>query len=56
MNQPISDEAARVFAGQLYNSLGFGHSLALAFEQASFKSSSLSIGSQESPSCSLPTA
>lgn len=34
MNQTIEDEAAQVFAGQLYNSLGFGHSLALAFDQA----------------------
>ncbi len=34
MNRTIKDEAARVFAGQLYNSLGFGHSLALAFDQA----------------------
>jgi hypothetical protein len=34
MNQSIEDEAARVFAGQLYNSLGFGQSLGLAFKQA----------------------
>jgi hypothetical protein len=34
MDQPIDDEAAQVFAGQFYNSLGFGQSLANAFEQA----------------------
>lgn len=32
--QTIEDETARVFAGQLYNSLGFGRSLGLAFTQA----------------------
>jgi len=30
----IGDEVARVFAGQLYNSLGFGRSLGLALRQA----------------------
>jgi hypothetical protein len=34
MQQSIADEAARVFAGQLYNSLGFGRSLGLAMQQA----------------------
>lgn len=34
MQQTIEDESARVFAGQLYNSLGFGRSLGLAFVQA----------------------
>lgn len=34
MNKPIGDEVARVFAGQLYNSLGFGRSLGLALRQA----------------------
>ena len=34
MQQPIEDEAARVFAGQLYNGLGFGRSLGLAMRQA----------------------
>jgi hypothetical protein len=34
MEQTIEDEPARVFAGQLYNSLGFGNSLGLAFSQA----------------------
>jgi CHAT domain len=34
MNEPVEDEAAKVFAGQFYNSLGFGQSLAQAFEQA----------------------
>ena len=34
MEQTIEDESTRVFAGQLYNSLGFGFSLGLAFKQA----------------------
>jgi hypothetical protein len=34
MEQTIHDDTARVFAGQLYNSLGFGRSLGLAFQQA----------------------
>lgn len=34
MDQPIDDEAARIFAGQFYNALGFGISLLKAFEQA----------------------
>lgn len=34
MSEPIGDEVARVFAGQLYNSLGFGRSLGLALRQA----------------------
>ncbi len=34
MDEPIGDEVARVFAGQLYNSLGFGRSLGLALRQA----------------------
>jgi hypothetical protein len=34
MNRTIDDEDARIFAGQLYNALGFGRSLGLAFEQA----------------------
>lgn len=34
MELSVEDEAAKVFAGQLYNSLGFGHSLQRAFEQA----------------------
>jgi hypothetical protein len=34
MTTSILDESARVFAGQLYNSLGFGRSLGLAFDQA----------------------
>jgi len=34
MEQTIEDESARVFAGQLYNSLGFGFSLGLSFKQA----------------------
>jgi hypothetical protein len=34
MEQTIEDDSARVFAGQLYNSLGFGFSLGLSFKQA----------------------
>ncbi|HVO54691.1 MAG TPA: CHAT domain-containing protein [Solirubrobacterales bacterium] len=34
MDASIDDEDAKVFAGQFYNSLGFGHSIADAFRQA----------------------
>lgn len=34
MEEPIADEAAKSFAGQLYASLGAGNSVASAFEQA----------------------
>jgi hypothetical protein len=34
MDRPVEDVAAKVFAGQLYNALGFGKSLEEAFEQA----------------------
>lgn len=34
MEQPVEDHAAKVFAGQFYNALGFGKSLCEAFEQA----------------------
>ncbi len=34
MELPVKDQAAKVFAGQLYNSLGFGKSLQQAFDQA----------------------
>ncbi len=34
MNQPVNDTFAQVFAGQLYNSIGFGRSLQEAFDQA----------------------
>lgn len=37
MEQSVGDETARVFAGQLYNSLGFGRSLGLAFDHAKFQ-------------------
>lgn len=37
MEQSIGDDSARLFAGQLYNSLGFGRTLGLAFEQAKFQ-------------------
>lgn len=34
MNTSIGDEAARVFSSQFYSSIGFGHSVAKAFQQA----------------------
>jgi hypothetical protein len=34
MEQSIGDESAKIFAAQFYNSLGFGHSLQKAFDQA----------------------
>lgn len=34
MATSISDEAARVFAAQLYSSIGFGHPIQIAFNQA----------------------
>lgn len=34
MDESVADEAAKVFSGQFYNALGFGLSLAQAFEQA----------------------
>ena len=34
MNTAIGDLAARVFSAQLYSSIGFGHSISKAFEQA----------------------
>lgn len=34
MNAAVGDDAARIFAAQLYSSLGFGHTLQLAFDQA----------------------
>lgn len=34
MNTTIGDTAARVFAAQFYSSIGFGHSVGRAFEQA----------------------
>ena len=34
MATSISDEAARVFAAQLYSSIGFGYSIQTAFNQA----------------------
>lgn len=37
MNTTIDDVDAKIFAGQLYNSLGFGLSLADAFRQATFQ-------------------
>jgi hypothetical protein len=37
MEQPVDDEAAKIFAGQFYNALGFGKSLREAFEQAAFQ-------------------
>ena len=34
MSDAIGDEAARIFASQLYSSIGFGHSLKKSFKQA----------------------
>lgn len=34
MDESVADESAKTFSGQFYNSLGFGLSLAQAFEQA----------------------
>jgi hypothetical protein len=34
MTAPMDDEAARVFAAQLYSAIGFGRSVQQAFEQA----------------------
>lgn len=34
MNTTIGDQAARFFAAQFYSAVGFGHSVAMAFEQA----------------------
>ena len=34
MNEPIADDAAKVFASQFYSSLGAGNSLEVAFDQA----------------------
>ena len=34
MNTSIGDEAARVFSSQFYSSIGFGHSVGKAFQQA----------------------
>jgi hypothetical protein len=37
MDAPVGDRIAQTFAGQFYNSLGFGNSVAKAFEQAVFQ-------------------
>ncbi len=37
MDLPVADEAAKIFAGQFYNSLGFGNSLQRAFDEACFQ-------------------
>jgi hypothetical protein len=37
MDATVEDEAAQIFAGQFYNSLGFGHSVQKAFDQARFQ-------------------
>lgn len=34
MNEPVNDHFAQVFAGQFYNSIGFGRSIQQAFDQA----------------------
>lgn len=37
MDAPIEDQIAQTFAGEFYNSLGFGNSVGKAFEQAVFQ-------------------
>lgn len=39
MDASVADASAKEFAGQLYNSIGFGHDLALAFSQAKAQAS-----------------
>lgn len=49
MNQPVSDAFAQVFAGQFYNSIGFGRSLQQAFEQALWQAKDIVGGSSGDP-------
>lgn len=48
MGTSIADEDAKTFAAQFYNSLGFGHSVKHAFEQASLQVA-LSDGDDKAP-------
>jgi CHAT domain len=49
MNQPVNDTFAQVFAGQLYNSIGFGRSLQQAFDQALWQAKDVFGGSSGDP-------
>jgi hypothetical protein len=49
MDATVEDEVAQVFAGQFYNSLGFGLSVAKAFDQAKFQVESELGGEFEAP-------
>lgn len=49
MEAAIDDEAAKVFAGQFYNALGFGRSVGEAFRQATFQLEAEGIGDHEVP-------
>jgi hypothetical protein len=49
MTAPIDDEAARVFAAQLYSAIGFGRSVQQAFEQAR-----LELQLQSLPGAAIP--
>jgi hypothetical protein len=49
MTAPIDDEAARVFAAQLYSAIGFGRSVQQAFNQAR-----LELQLQSLPGAAIP--
>jgi hypothetical protein len=49
MRTSIGDEAARVFAAQFYSSIGFGHSVAKAFEQARALLMMEGVGEEDAP-------
>lgn len=49
MKTGIGDEAARVFAAQFYSSIGFGHSVAQAFEQARALLMMEGVGEEDTP-------
>ena len=49
MNTSIGDEAARIFASQFYSAIGFGKSVAEAFEQAKALLLLEGIGEQDTP-------
>lgn len=49
MDAAIDDEAAKVFAGQFYNTLGFGKSVGEAFRQATFQIEAEAIEGDQVP-------
>ena len=49
MNNSIGDAAARVFASQFYSSIGFGHSVEKAFQQAKSLLLLEGIGEENTP-------